>query len=231
MAPLKLLMGVGVVSTILQVGTDTNPQFVFLSQSVGSQDMILDSNPIQGMAGAAAPAPLYPAWTFGVLPSMVTAEHTLVAGEEFFVRIAVTIPTTSTGVAYVQTTQGNYTATGFNGFGLYQWDDPAQVFHLIRQTTDDGTMWKNAGGMFQKAWTETINLDPGEFYVIGMLFNASPITVNPKIGASPTCIRYDVDNAGYTIRPNFMAVNIGAALAGDFSIYTGDARRPFLLIY
>lgn len=66
----------------------------------------------------------------------------------FLVMVHVLKPVTATGVMFVQTQQGSYTADNYNGIGLYSFSSP--ILTLTASSPNDGMLWKQASPSLKK---------------------------------------------------------------------------------
>jgi len=88
---------------------------------------------------------------------------------------------TLTGIKWMQTIIGNYTANNENRVGLYTYS--AGILTLVASSADDGNLWKTAssGTMGSKAFSSTYAASAG-LYFIGLLWNSSSTVAAPQIG-------------------------------------------------
>lgn len=88
---------------------------------------------------------------------------------------------TITGAEFPISTQGNYTAANYNGFGLYTLDPSTGLLTQVASTPDDGNLFKGAtGSMVQKAFTTPYTAAAG-FYYIALLHCRSAVVTSPVI--------------------------------------------------
>jgi hypothetical protein len=87
---------------------------------------------------------------------------------------------TITGVRWFQTAQGVYTASNYNGVGLYSY--AAGVLTLVASSADDGNIWKAATSVWgSKAFASTYTAAAGVYFIIA-LYCSSAQTTAPGIG-------------------------------------------------
>lgn len=98
--------------------------------------------------------------------------------------------TTITGVGWVQVTQGNYTASDYNGIGLYSYDLLNQKLILVESTTNDGDIWKaSANSYATKNFSNSVTINKGLYY-IGTLYNNSAQVTAPTVIAAGTFLQH-----------------------------------------
>ena len=98
--------------------------------------------------------------------------------------VAVYVPfaTTITGVKWFQIIQGNYTASNYNGVGIYSYS--GGTLTLQASSTDDGNIWKGSVNSNQsKAFSSPYSAAAGVYY-IGAIYSSSAQTTAPQIGAA-----------------------------------------------
>jgi hypothetical protein len=106
----------------------------------------------------------------------------LVTGTPRFVAIYLPKAATITGVKWFQNVQGVYTASNYNGVGLYSYS--AGTLTLVASSTDDGTIWKATGGTWgSKAFSGTYSASAGLFFICAM-YNSSAQTTGATIGSA-----------------------------------------------
>lgn len=116
-------------------------------------------------------------------PVMLSTTVTTLSNQQLiFVAIYVKDSMTITGVKWSQATQGSYTATGYNGFGLYTYS--AGTLTLVDSTTSSTTIWKaTANTVTNIAFASTYLAVSGVYY-IGILYQESAQTTAPTIAAA-----------------------------------------------
>ena len=115
----------------------------------------------------------------------------------YFTAYYLPIAQTITGVKFFQSTQGNYTASNYNGVGLYTYN--AGTLTQVASSTNDGNIWKGGAQTWQtKAFSSTYNAQPG-IYFIAVLYSSSAVTSSPALGstnsASANAAVYDFTNS------------------------------------
>lgn len=91
---------------------------------------------------------------------------------------------TYTGVKWIQSTQGNYTADGYNGMILFSYNGSGTLTALD-STANDGNIWKAASSSTgSKAFANPIIITTSGTYFIGALYNSSAQTTAPVMFAS-----------------------------------------------
>lgn len=100
----------------------------------------------------------------------------------YLVPVYIPISTIITGVKFMQTVQGVYTANNYNGVGLYS--HSGGTLTLVASSTNDGNFWKGTANTWQtKPFSSTYSAAVGTYY-IGMLYNTSAQTTAPTISVS-----------------------------------------------
>jgi len=88
---------------------------------------------------------------------------------------------TLTGVTWYQATAGSYTASNYNGVGLYYYTAGSTTLTLVASSTDDGNIWKATSGTWNsKAFSATYTATEGMYYV-AVMYSSSAGTA-PAIG-------------------------------------------------
>lgn len=93
----------------------------------------------------------------------------------FYLRTAQTL----TGVVFGQPTAGVYTASNYNGIGLYTY--VAGTLTLVASTTNDGNIWKTSSATWgTKAFSAPYAAAAG-LYFLGFLYSSSAQTTAPSL--------------------------------------------------
>lgn len=139
-----------------------------------------------------------------------------------WVPVYLTVSATITGVKWYQQTAGSYTATNFNGVGLYGVDASNGVLTQLAVSADDGNIWKGVGGSFySKAFTGTVALSP-RLYFIALLYCQSAQTTAPVLG----CLTGSVNAAAQLIDLT-QSIRLGGFTSGQTSLaasYTSSSQ-------
>lgn len=86
---------------------------------------------------------------------------------------------TLTGIAFSLLTTGAYTASNYNGVGLYTYS--GGTLTLVASSTNDGNIWKGTSFIInKKAFSSTYAASAG-LYFIGLLYSASAVTTAPAL--------------------------------------------------
>lgn len=118
--------------------------------------------------------------------SLITQVSALADQSVRFTLIYLPKAATITGVKWYQGTQGNYTASNYNGLAIYSIS--GGTLTIIDSSANNGNMWKGTASTWQTtAFTQTHALAAG-VYVLGYLYCRSGETTAPTIGAFPTSI-------------------------------------------
>ena len=124
------------------------------------------------------------AQTLGHTNTMTFTTASMTSGRVYWQAVYIPQDCTITGVKWGQATQGNYTATAYNGVGLYSYS--GGTLTQIAASTDDGTIWKATGStMGTKAFSATVAVTRGIYY-IAATYNQSAQTTAPALNALTT---------------------------------------------
>ena len=122
----------------------------------------------------------------------IATATSLVGGRQILTPIYLSTTSTITGVKWFQARLGNYTATNYNGVGLYSVS--GSTLTLIASSTNDGTIWQTfaTGTWGNKAFSSPLpSLSAGTYYV-SALYNSSPEVLAPQlqtITSSPAIVQ------------------------------------------
>lgn len=110
-----------------------------------------------------------------------TGTNTMVDNRIYYMGTYLRKGQTITGVKWEQVTQGNYTADGYNGVGLYTYS--GGTLTLVASSTDDGNIWKaTSATIASKAFSSPYVATAG-LYFIAHLYCSSAQTTAPVTGA------------------------------------------------
>lgn len=144
--------------------------------------VLTDEDSLEGLAGAAGAGSAIIAQSHGLTTSLITTSMTLGDNQAVFVMIDVLAARTISGVGWLQTTQGNYTADQTNQVGLFSL--AAGTFTLIASSANNGNLWKSAGASFvTELFSATVDVTPGVYWA-AFVFNYIAFVTAPQIGAS-----------------------------------------------
>lgn len=88
-------------------------------------------------------------------------------------------PVTVNSVNFFQITSGVYTATDYNGIGLYSLSD--NTLTKLTETPNSASFWSNSiNNWHQKDFSTSVNLNAGIYYLI-TIYSASSVTTNPVL--------------------------------------------------
>ena len=152
------------------------------------------------------------------------------------VLLAVWIPkaVTITGVRFVLSVSGTYTASNYNGVGLYS--HSSGTLSLVASAATDGNLWKGfTGTVLSKAFTGTYSAAAGLFY-IGAIYSASSGTApnifsstKSGIGTQTIFSSFDFTNSNKTSGTLASQTTMPATVA--MSSTTNTQYRPMLYLY
>jgi hypothetical protein len=94
---------------------------------------------------------------------------------------------TITGVSWIQSIPGNYTADGYNGVGLYTYS--GGTLTLVASSTNDGNIWKPSIGAWGKKDFSTPYVATAGLYFIGALYCQSAQTTAPNLAVASAAIQ------------------------------------------
>jgi hypothetical protein len=111
-------------------------------------------------------------------------------------------PMIVSGVGYMLATPGSYTASDYNGIGIYSFDKITKTYTLIASTPNDGNIWKvSSDTYFTKNLTTPVTLNKGTYF-IAYLYNRSSFVNNPSLLALNPILGIS------TVHPNLLPYNI-----------------------
>lgn len=114
------------------------------------------------------------------LQLMTATSYTLLTTQLDLVSIYLREASTLTGVTWLQVVNGSYTASNYNGVGLYSYS--GGTLTLVASSTNDANIWApGSTGVKQKAFSSTYAAAQGVYY-IGLLYSRSAATTAPTIG-------------------------------------------------
>lgn len=229
-------MGLKIIPLVtLADDADPAPHRVMMAKRDGA---ILDHRDAVGVDGlAVGGSSKFIAMSHGLTTSMVTTEMMLgngVGNVLYVVMMNVPINTVLTGVGFIQTVQGVFTAASFNGFGLYQYDGSGE-YSKLAATADDGTIWKNVADTTVKVpFVTPVSVTAGAYWVLLNFVSSGTPTTSPRIAAA-----FDVSSAALSILDGdgtFKTYqgqdgSAGSSLPAAFATYTAAIWRPWLALY
>ena len=154
-------------------GTDT---FGELALSLALQDYNMSG--LQGLGS------VIKGQTIGQTNTLGFSTANMTSGRVYWMAVYVPMDCTITGVKWGQATQGNYTASGYNGVGLYSYS--GGTLTQVAASTDDGAIWKAAGSaLASKAFSSTYAATKG-IYFVALTYNQSAQTTAPALSSLTT---------------------------------------------
>jgi hypothetical protein len=124
-----------------------------------------------------------------------------------WIAVWITKTTTITGVKWYQTAAGSYTASDYNGVGLYS--HSSGTLTQVASSTNDGNIWKaTTSTLASKAFTSTYSAAPGLYYIAAIYCFSAQVTIpslagTGTLGAGAAFNNYDFTNSnklvGYTL--------------------------------
>lgn len=106
----------------------------------------------------------------------------LTDGDIYLTSIYIPKRSTINGAKFFQSTTANYTASDYNGIGLYSFDSNTKDLTLIASSTNDGTLWQTAVllTIVEKDFTNAITIEAG-VYFLAFLYNSSAVVSAPGL--------------------------------------------------
>ena len=155
----------------------------------------------------------------------------LVSGNVLMNAIYLEKPTTLTGVKFFQSAQGVYTASNYNGMGLYSVS--GGTLTLVASTTNDGNFYKNTTNTWQAKPFTTPYTAPAGIYFIASMFSSSATTTTPSLGIGPASLNttalkaFDFANGlkishfitGQTSLPSTITASSTTFASGNYGFY------------
>lgn len=149
----------------------------------------------------------------GVLPIMTAngfSTAALATQTQKFSAVYLSKAATITGVMWYQTTQGDYTASNYNGVGLYSYS--GGTWTLVASSTDDGAIWKASANTWNtKAFTSAYPAAAGIYYVCFLYSRSATVT-------APVVRSYANMTAGMEILDFTNSASLGATLGSRTSL-------------
>lgn len=150
----------------------------------------------------------------------------------FFVAYHLPNAQTITGVRWLQTTNGNYTASNYNGVGLYSYS--GGTLTRVAQSTNDGTIWQPGSvGWKSKAFSATYSASAGTYFV-AMLYSSSAVTTGPVISFAQGASYAQWGQHDFTNSARLVAtITTQTALSTSYasSSLSNSVSIPLLLLY
>ena len=163
--------------------------------------------------------------------SQILNSTLLTSGNVLFNAIYLQKPATITGVKFFQVAQGAYTASNYNGVGLYSVS--GGTLTLVASSTNDGNFWKGTSNTWMtKPFSSTYSAAAGIYYIATM-FSSSATTTTPSFGIGPasantTALKaFDFTNglkitefiAGQTSLPSTLTSSSTTYASGNYGLY------------
>lgn len=162
----------------------------------------------------------------------ITASNGLSNQNMRFIAIYLPKDATLTGVKWYQATQGSYTASNYNGVGLYSYS--GGTLTKVASSTDDGNIWKGSSNTWQsKAFSSTYAASAGVYFV-GFLYCRSAETTAPAIGFFPLSANAAVGGVDFTNSAKLQGTLSGqTALPSSqaMSGITATTQSPYAGVY
>ena len=153
--------------------------------------------------------------------------------------IAVYVPksVTVTGVRWYQATNGNYTASNYNGVALYQ--NSGGTLNLITSSTNDGNIWQQGGTSWQsKAFSTPQTISRGIYYIAYYVSWSAVATTPTLLSCATSAAAYAGTNLFDFTNGNRLFGGTGSlgALSAmpatmTASIFSGNANRCLFYLY
>lgn len=135
--------------------------------------------------------------------------------------IFITEPQTITGAVWFQDVQGAYTASNYNGIGLFSYS--AGTLTLVASTTDDGNIWKAAASTASQKAFSTPYVAAAGIYYLGFLWCSSATVTTPALGVRVN-LRAGISSFDFTNSAKLSSfVNAVTALPSPTQAMSGTA--------
>lgn len=121
----------------------------------------------------------YKAMSFMCNPTDGGGTSPMAAGSIKFIAVYLESEQTITGVKLVLSTAGDYTASNYNGIGLYNVTSAGDSIQLVASSTDDGTIWKTTASTLLTKALSTPYVAAAGLYYVALLYNSSAQTTAP----------------------------------------------------
>ena len=169
----------------------------------------------------------YKSTTVGVDVSKIAAAQAINANTVYYMVTWIPNDTTLTGVSWYQTVQGVYTASGYNGVGLYSYS--GGTWTLVASSTDDGEIWKATANTYPtKAFSSTYRATRG-VYAIAINYNRSIVTTAPTIARGGVLTNAAVSSIG-TNSAKLYSSSSGSSLPSSIAASSqSTVNTPFFL--
>ena len=133
----------------------------------------------------------------GVTLAQVNSAAALASGTMRFIAVYLPSAQTLTGVKWVQSVIGNYTANNFNGVVLYSYS--AGTLTQVAASNNTGTAWSASftTTLANLAFSGTYAAAAG-LYVVGLIYSSSAQTTAPSIGTTPSFTNVTVASGDFT---------------------------------
>jgi hypothetical protein len=241
-------MGFAVIPYILQSGGGSDSKIVFPGSAAGGNDLVFsigDGNKeleiknsgalldagdaVEGLQAAGSEIV---AQSFGLNTSLLTAEFT-VASTVFVSMVNLPVSKLLTGIKFIQTQQGVYTATGDNRLGLYTLSGSNLL--LVASTANNGDLWKDVAVALHAEPFSTPYFAKAGIYWVGMIHTRTVESTAPKIAAAPNTFSgimsdLDLPNSGKTFGVATYINTLPSTIDMDAEVI-GAQGRPWFALY
>jgi hypothetical protein len=168
----------------------------------------------------------------GLNTAILTAITNMTSATLQLVMVNVPAAVTVTGIAFMQSTQGVYTATNYNGVGLYSYNG-AGTLTLIASSTNNGNIWKTVSGTFhQEPFSATVDLVAGVYWMAA-LWNGTTITTTPALlsSADGQAMATTLDFPSNAKTYGTVGAQTTLPASQAFSGVAGDLKRMWFALY
>lgn len=158
-------------------GTNTNQvaTTAFVLANTGSNSTAVpSSNFAEGIRALGGTTKAY---TFGINNPGVTS-YTMVDGTVYFTKLYLDSAMTIRSITVTETIQGDYTADGYNGIGLYSYNNGTLT--LVASSTNNGNLWKTSYYPVVYNLSSPYSATKG-MYAVGLLYNSSAQVTAPAL--------------------------------------------------
>jgi hypothetical protein len=207
---------IGVLPNLIQTGDGADSTLVALGSHAGGNDLAIrlgsanrqveimgdgvllnEDYAVDGLKGAGSQ--IF-AQSYGLNSSLLTTEVEPIQAVPRYVMVNVAGRKTAIGVSFFLTTVGSFVDADGNEFALYSFN--AGVLTRLAISADDSAPWKGAAGLVQVPFLQSVDLEPG-IYFVGYEWHSGAVTTPPKMAAAPntifaTCSTLDLPSGGRT---------------------------------
>jgi hypothetical protein len=169
--------------SILPTGTTATTQsFGDNSTKIATTAFVCDNQGDYTIFSYQALGSVIKAQTIGENINNISSLASPISQKVYFSAIYLPFAQTLTGVKWFQGAQGSYTASNYNGIGIYSYS--GGTLTLVASSTNNGSIWKGtANTVGSQAFSGTYAAAAGVYYV-ALMYSSSAVTTAPTVGVS-----------------------------------------------